>query len=345
MTHHSVATRFSGVFRRALIPIVVVLLGPAAASRTAHAQWQWHVTVGAQSADLGRQAFAFLPNEIWIHAGDSITWRFEVDEIHTVTFLKTVPPPSQTRPPFRAGCPGFTTSPATFDGTACVTTPPFVKGQTFTVMFPKAGNFKLVCLVHPDMTGVVHALDPTTALPHDQDFYDDQIADARQAARSGDGDGEDHEGHGESHGENGNSHTVIAGTGAISATAGGARTLSVLRFEHPAITIHAGETVEWTNIDPVTPHTITFGTEPANPIPPENVTSDADGARHAVIGSPTDHAHSGLIVAAPQDRTGLPQSAIGVTRFRVTFPHAGVFPYICALHDELGMKGKVVVVP
>ena len=36
---------------------------------------EWHATVGAQSGDKGRQALAFLPNEIWIHAGDSIDWR------------------------------------------------------------------------------------------------------------------------------------------------------------------------------------------------------------------------------------------------------------------------------
>jgi plastocyanin len=34
-----------------------------------------------------------------------------------------------------------------------------------------------------------------------------------------------------------------------------------------------------------------------------------------------------------------------VTRFRVTFPNAGTFPYICALHDELGMTGQVTVSP
>ena len=31
----------------------------------------WQVQVGAQSKDKGRQALAFLPNEMWIHAGDS----------------------------------------------------------------------------------------------------------------------------------------------------------------------------------------------------------------------------------------------------------------------------------
>ena len=35
---------------------------------------EWKATVGAQSHDKGRQALAFLPNELWIHAGDSIAW-------------------------------------------------------------------------------------------------------------------------------------------------------------------------------------------------------------------------------------------------------------------------------
>ena len=39
---------------------------------------QWNATVGAESSDLGRQGLAFLPNEIWIHAGDSITWTMAV---------------------------------------------------------------------------------------------------------------------------------------------------------------------------------------------------------------------------------------------------------------------------
>jgi plastocyanin len=112
------------------------------------------------------------------------------------------------------------------------------------------------------------------------------------------------------------------------------------------IVIHAGETLEWSNSDPTASHTITFGTEPANPMPPStNVTVDPDGARHAVINSTEDSVHSGFIVAASQERVGLPQSHAGVTRFRVTFSHVGIYPYICVLHDNLGMKGSVVVLP
>jgi plastocyanin len=71
--------------------------------QAALAQQNWHAKVGAETPDMGRQALAFLPNEIWIHAGDSITWEFNSDEIHTVTFLVV----GQIFPPFPVGCPGF----------------------------------------------------------------------------------------------------------------------------------------------------------------------------------------------------------------------------------------------
>ena len=108
----------------------------------------------------------------------------------------------------------------------------------------------------------------------------------------------------------------------------------------------AGATVEWTNDDPSMPHTITFGTEPAAPFPPSsNVSPDPDGALHATINSTSDSVHSGFIVSAPQDQTALPQTPLGSTRFRVTFTNPGVYPYICALHDDLGMKGTIIVLP
>ena len=139
---------------------------------------------------------------------------------------------------------------------------------------------------------------------------------------------------------------MTVGVGEISATAGGSQTLSVVRFIDDKIYIHAGQTVEWNNHDPVTPHTVTFGTEPANILgpPSDNVTTDADGALHAIISSNADSVHSGLIVAPPQELIGK-NFPLGVTRFRVTFTQAGTFPYICALHDNLGMKGMVIVFP
>ena len=54
-------------------------------------QAQWTATVGAQTDDEGIQALAFLPNEIWIHAGERITWTWQADETHTCDFSQGRP--------------------------------------------------------------------------------------------------------------------------------------------------------------------------------------------------------------------------------------------------------------
>ena len=337
------------LFAVLIVPQVLWATPPATPQPTPGKTWL--ATVGAQSNDKGRQALAFLPNEIWIHAGDSITWRWDADDVHTVTFLTD----GATRPNF--GVQPLSSSPATFDGSTSVITPPLVKPATFTVIFPSAGNFKLVCLVHERMTGAVHVLDPSQPLPHDQDFYDRQAADQRRDLLS------DRDGHLEEacrqHGDQGehhhsiDAHLVTVGVGEITATAGGSQTLSVVRFIDDTITIHAKQTVEWDNHDPVTPHTITFGIEPPNgPVlpfatVPATIGMDTDGTLHAQIFSNADSVNSGLIVAPPQERLSSVQDPLGLTqtRFRVTFMQPGIFPYICALHDNLGMKGKVIVLP
>jgi plastocyanin len=149
-----------------------------------------------------------------------------------------------------------------------------------------------------------------------------------------------------SHHEHGSNdhHSVTGGGGEVIATGGGKAKLAIMRFRGDAIVIHAGHTVTWTNTDSITPHTVTLGVEPLNPIPPAgNITTDPDGDLHAVLNSTSDSAHSGFMVADPQDRIGLAQVPIGVTRFRMTFNSTAVYPYICALHDGLGMKGKLIV--
>src|SRR5215469_5563581 len=121
------------------LPILALALTIFSFPYVALAQQNWHAKVGAETPDMGRQALAFLPSEIWIHAGDSVTWTFNSDEIHTVTFLVV----GQIFPPFAVGCPGFSVGSASFDGSTCVTTPPSVKGNpTFSLTFPTTGNFK-----------------------------------------------------------------------------------------------------------------------------------------------------------------------------------------------------------
>lgn len=317
-----------------------ILLAPMAYAES------WRLTVGAQSPDQGVQALAFLPNEIWIRAGDSITWTFPTPD-HSVTFLT----PGQARPTFQVGCPGTTPNGSTFDGSTCVNSGRVEDtSTTYTVTFPVSGNYRVVCLVHANMTGTVHVLDRSEPLPHGQKFYDAQ-ARAQQRDLLSDLDSElarKSTAYGHSEGANSHNHQIATGTGEIVSTPGGVQSVSVMRFLQPSITIHAGETVEWNSLD-VSGHAITFGEEPPNlspSTPPSaNVFTDPDGARHAIINSTTDNVHSGLITQAPQERTGVAQPPPGATRFRVTFPLPGTYRFKCPLHDQLGMTGEVLVLP
>ena len=323
-------------------------------SNAVQAQQNWAATVGGQSADMSRQAAAFLPNEIWIHAGDSITWTFASADVHSVTFLTV----GQVYPfDFTQGCPPITPSGLPFDGSSCVSSPPLVLGQTYQVVFPKAGNYEIVCLVHAQMFGTIHVLDATLPLPYDQASYDEQAKEQVKALLE---DADLHQHHAEHQHSIGDmfsakatSHTksVTAGVGEIAATAGGQQSFSLVRFINGTVTIHAGETVEWTNLDAEIGHTITFGTVPQDLIDPSCspncvVSTDPDGALHVTITNTQQNVHSGLIAALLEDEPGFPQGPVAPpTRFRITFTTPGTYAYVCAFHDNLGMDGTVIVLP
>jgi plastocyanin len=335
-------------------PAVAAILVTAVATGTMQAK-EWEAVAGAESPDRGRQALAFMPNELWVQTGDSVRWTFQTHERHTVTFL----PPTQLRPALfgptfevEIGCPGTTPDGAAFDGSACVHSGVLLSDETsgtptptYSVTFPAAGNFKFVCLAHADMTGVVHVLSPSETLPHDQNYYDRQALNERTDLM---GEASLLRGHATS-GEEGRipSNGVAAGIGEIMTTNGaGSKTVSLMRFVRSTIEVRVGDTVEWTSLDPSINHTVTFGTEPVDPRPASsNVTLTSDGARQASIASPTDSVNSGYLSPAPQDRAGLAPTVPGVTRFRVTFTSPGTFSYICAIHDTLDMKGTVIVQP
>lgn len=349
---------------------VMLLAGLVAFPSAASAQGtKWYVQVGAESNHEAKQADAFLPNEIWIYVGDSITFKWAPkSEIHTVTFLE----PGQDRPffvpgtPAPAGCsavPGegnttpndstynpSSTSPSS--GLVCVNSGPKSGSSPmpyYTVKFTQPGNYKFVCLVHTDMNGVVHVMQNTNntapyymaSLPYDQADYDAQAKDeAHDLLNRSITPAE------EAHDFAPMEHVVLM-AGEMSATAGGRQYLSIVRFFPGTIHIHAGETVEWINTDPTEPHTVTFGNY-AGPAPlPTGVTknlTDAD-ALEATITHQGQILNSGLLQASPADALGAPQNPPGVTRIRITFTKPGIYHYRCDLHDVDGMYGTVVVLP
>jgi plastocyanin len=319
---------------------------------TAHAE-EWRVLVGLESGNRASQALAFLPNELWIHAEDTVHYTYPTHERHTLTFLK----PGQTRPPgfgptfgVVVGCPGVTPDGSSYDGFACVTSDVLMLAEdsapgdeppNYSVTFPSPGNFKFVCLIHADMTGVVHVVAQSAPLPHTQHFYD------REMRR----DGERLLADASSLGKERNSRSVesarnvvAAGIGEVETSGAGSQTASLMRFLRRTILVDVGDTVVWTSLDPSINHTVTFGAEPADPRPASaNVSLTSDGAREATIASTSDNVNSGFLSPTPQDRANLAQANPGVTRFRVTFTVPGTFNYICAVHDQLGMAGTVIV--
>ena len=310
-----------GIFsssRFGLILAALVMFAPSAG-----AQQTWHVQVGAESHSQVKQVGAFLPNEIWIYAGDSIKFTFSrKSEAHTVTLLEA----GRARPLFLG---------------------PMANAATYIVKLPTPGNYKLECLAHSDMYGVVHVLQRTdsaaafyaTALPYDQFDYNHQAAEemsdllARKADPS------------EGVREFSPSENVVLMTGEVVVDAEGGQYLAMVHFLPRTIRIHVGETVEWINTDPMVPHTITFGLEPMNPKTLVTAIPGPDGTLQATINSPTDGVSSGFLQAAAQDRPFLPQSAPGATRFRVKFTRPGTYHYICGLNDVNGEVGTVLVLP
>ena len=332
----------------------------------------WQLTVGSQSPDCqfveglpaatncqSRQAMAFEPNEIWVHAGDNITWTHRTNEGHTVTFLQ----PNQVRPSAAVGCTsvtGFAAAPNDSDydpagsvSNQCVNSGVLgPNGATYTIRFPTAGNYKFTCLIHAAMYGTVHVLASGAGLPHDQAFYDrQQKVEAKEIYASDlPLSNQDLLGPNE-----------VATSGMVVSSGGGWGYEAVMRFLQTVIRIHVGDTVEWINFDPVEPHTVTFGcptddlscANHSGPTAFFNSTGPAvvapDGVRAAEITTPfnpaTSQITSGFLVATRQDAGGQPQAPLATNKFRLKFNTPGNYRYICQLHDELGMIGWVIVSP
>jgi plastocyanin len=102
-----------------------MLVVPAWIAPQAAQAASWNATAGAQSGDRGKQAWAFLPNELWIHAGDSIFWTVASDDTHTVSFLTA----SQLRPGIPQDSDVITPDGSSFDGSSYVNSGELTFGQ------------------------------------------------------------------------------------------------------------------------------------------------------------------------------------------------------------------------
>lgn len=323
---------------RVLIAVLALLTPVAIGATTSTAQAgpsvspiTWTVRVGNQANQMAIQGERFLPGDITINQGDSVTWKARAAEPHTVTFVSGGQPQTQQQlGEFDPGAPAQTTRSSShdFDGVSTyesgvLTTlssisalPPFVQlYHQYTLHFPVStpvGTYTYYCRVHGVMMrGEIHVQAQAAARPASQADYNAEasllasaiVADGRaelKKARALAG-----------------SHKVIVGADD--------RIAMLMRFVRGKVVIHKGDTVKWANPLNGVPHTVTFG---APVVPPA-------GDPTAAYGNPNKYRGGQLSsgVLAPQGA------------FKVTFKKVGRFPYRCFFHQDLGMTGVVVVKP
>ena len=112
--------------------------------------------VRAGDGETGYAVNMFLPEDLYLRAGDTVTWDFTWDEPHSVTFGEITGNPEGPSHPGTAVVDydgtGFANSGLVFGSRSAP--------QSFSMKFTKEGNFDYYCFIHPLMTGTVHVQGP-----------------------------------------------------------------------------------------------------------------------------------------------------------------------------------------
>src|SRR6476469_2556051 len=135
-----------------VVALIVPVVVGSSSSAGAAAPMTWHVRVGAESPDMAVAGMGFLPSNVWVDQGDTVSWTANSAEPHTVTFLApgTALPdfnpfdPSQTAPQGSSVYDG-----STYTNSGIVATQPiFVftnPAASYHLTFTTAGDFTYYC--------------------------------------------------------------------------------------------------------------------------------------------------------------------------------------------------------
>jgi plastocyanin len=304
-----------------ILTIAMVLLTSyrvnAATQSPAH---HWYVDAGAGAPTSSVTAMKFYPSIITINEGDSITWRVKGDA-HTIGFLSGATPPIPGSPESLNPIGG-----TSYDGSGIISSGLVEPHGSYTLMFTHAGTFDYQCLIHPSMHGQVVVNPAGTPYPTSQLEYNrearslesqdiftgiDLLSSNKVTPPSLNNDG---------------TQTFYAKTGM------GIGDVAIMRFLPGVMFIHVNDSITWTNEDPMDPHTVTF------PGSATDIPELPDPAAFVPIGGTS---FDGIQLTS----SGLlsPKGAPGTNSYTLKFTEAGQFAYECLLHDEIGMKGTVIV--
>ena len=280
------------------------------------------MTAGGSMNMEAMQALRFYPSTLTIDAGDTVTWKFPSGEPHTVSLLgpqAAYPPPNDPTAPAPAGG-------ATYDGSVYTSSGFKLLGNTYSLTFTKPGTYLFACLLHGGMSGTIVVQAAGTPYPPSNataiaGAAAAQAADLALAVNALP----------QFPYVAGGPHLVAGMTPGL--TTGGPSSSTILRFldgpsvTSTSVTVHAGDTVTWTNQSNNEPHTVTLA--PAGAVFPTL--------------SPFSPPSGGTVY----DGTALVNSGVlppGAS-FSVTFTKAGTYTYHCIFHDDTeNMIGTVVVI-
>lgn len=321
----------------------------------------WTVLVGGE-AEISKQenglagAWQFMryyPETITVNAGDTVVWKLNSAEPHTVTF----PKPGEKMPDLiisEGGSKRLIFNPQTifpsgkdvYDGTELTGSGQLAREEGFPkeykLTFMTPGVFTYACAFHSKMKGKIIVQKEGFSYPLAQEQIDKQvenfIAKDEKQAKQEESEFKPVE---RREGPNGTTiHRVPMGYGQ--------GLMSYMRFVPTNIEISEGDTVEWVQEDVEAPHTVTLtsgGEEPELVLtekqqqgPPKliinpQLLAGAGGKTY----DGTGYFNSGFLWGK---NTPLP----GPKSYLLTFSKKGEYKYFCALHDEMGMKGTVTVV-
>jgi plastocyanin len=319
--------RFSSITLAAIAAVSLTLAGCGGGSNNTvpppktTGPLTWVVQAGGSDQNEALQSLQFYPATITINAGDSITWKYPAGEPHTVTFLgprSAPPPPTDPSDPVPAGG-------NTYDGSTYTSSGFMLLGQSYTLKFPKAGTYTYYCLIHGEMIGKVVVQPAGTAYPTLVGSILEQVPAALAADLK----------------------TASDAVAQFPYTPGGTHlaagiapglgqpplsNASVVRFldgdtlSSTSVTVAAGTTVTWTNLDTNLPHTVTFPIA-GQQLPPMDPFSPPSGGN---VYDGTAMVNSGPLFPGQS--------------FSLTLTTPGTYTYDCLLHDDTeGMVGTIIV--
>jgi plastocyanin len=324
----------------------------------------YNILVGGEDTSVGAEYLAFFTANVTVNVGDTVVWKQNSHEIHSVSFLGNLSQPPDLLAPVpnapagavmfipTAALPASPTN-GQYDGTSYANSGIMGmdpgQAQNYTLTFAQPGTYTYYCLVHPGMKATVTVLSPTANPPagapilspadvaaQGQKEMSDLAAQVPVAIKAANADVKPDV----KNADGTTTHYLIMGynQGALDLTA----------FYPQNLTVTPGDTVIY-QLGPhnVAPHTATFlngQMEPDLVVPQPQPNGPPLLTLNAAVGLP-QNANQPLSAQGIYNTGMLDPSAPGSKefQFKVASDATGQLAFLCLLHDSSGMKGTLTV--